>query len=131
MSLNADRRLIASLSYGGVENKSSAKTKKRSSTRSRIEDEKPKGHYYLNIFFFCDTKGNTRYMISGKVLVVGVSGEYPCSLTDDQIKRFDRVFRSTVLYFRMQDERNDSNAKSEPPKQKKRKEDNRHERIGC
>ena len=84
-----------------------------------------------NIFFFCDTKGNTRYMISGKVLVVGVSGEYPCSLTDDQIKRFDRVFRSTVLYFRMQDERNDSNAKSEPPKQKKRKEDNRHERIGC
>ena len=27
MSLNADRRLIASLSYGGVENKSSAKQK--------------------------------------------------------------------------------------------------------
>lgn len=81
-----------------------------------------------NVFFFCDSQGKSRYMVSGKVLVVGVSGEYPCSLTDEQIKRLERVFRSTVLYFPMQ---NENTANTDLAKTNKRKEEKRHERIGC
>lgn len=83
----------------------------------REQNEKPVAD---NVFFICDSKGNPHYMISGKILVVGVAGEYPCSLTDDQIKRFARVFRSTVLYLPMQNE----------PDEKTRKEGKRHERTG-
>lgn len=82
----------------------------------REQDETPAAD---NVFFFCDSHGNPRYMICGKILVVGVAGEYPCSLTDDQIKRFERVFHSTVLYLPMQNE-----------PEERRKEEKRHERTG-
>lgn len=58
-----------------------------------------------NVFFFCDSKGNLRHSMSGKILVLGIKNDLPCSLTDDQVKRYARAFRSSVLYFPMQDER--------------------------
>ena len=75
-----------------------------------------------NVFFICDSQGNPRYMISGKILVVGVAGDYACSLTEKQIERFERMFRSTVLYLSMQDESTE--------KGKHRKEGKRHECVG-
>ena len=74
-----------------------------------------------NVFFICDSHGNPRYMIGGKILVVGVAGDYACSLTEKQIERYDRMFRSTVLYLPMQ---------NEPEEKKTRKEGKRHERAG-
>lgn len=58
-----------------------------------------------NVFFFCDSKGNLRHSMSGKILVLGIKNDLPCSLTDEQVKRYARTFRSSVLYFPMQDER--------------------------
>ena len=58
-----------------------------------------------NVFFFCDSKGNLRHTTSGKILVLGIKNDLPCSLTDEQIKRYAHAFRSSVLYFSMQDER--------------------------
>lgn len=55
-----------------------------------------------NVFFICDSNGNLRHVISDRILVAGVQGEALCSLTDEQIKRYTRIFRSTVLYFPMQ-----------------------------
>ena len=81
-----------------------------------------------NVFFFCDGHRNLRYMIGGKILVVGVSGEYPCSLTDEQIARYKRVFRSTVFYFTMADEVGGNPDQTTAPR--KKKEVNRHERTG-
>lgn len=60
---------------------------------------------FSNVFFFCDSKGNLRHSMSGKILVLGIKNELPCSLTDEQVKRYSRAFRSSVLYFPMQDER--------------------------
>lgn len=82
------------------------------------EDSAQKG--IGNVFFFCDAHCNPRYMIGGKILVVGVSGDYPCSLTDEQIERYERVFRSTVFYFTMEDETEESGVRTNPPKRKKR-----------
>jgi len=89
----------------------------------REQNEKPVAD---NVFFICDSKGNPRYMIGGKILVVGVAGDYACSLTEKQIERYDRMFRSTVLYLSMQDEQ----IETVPTKAKLRKEEKRHERIG-
>ena len=58
-----------------------------------------------NVFFFCDSKGNLRHSTSGKILVLGIKNDLPCSLTDEQVKRYAHAFRSSVLYFPMQDER--------------------------
>ena len=58
-----------------------------------------------NVFFLCDSKGNLRHSMSGKILVLGIKNDLPCSLTDEQVKRYARAFRSSVLYFSMQDER--------------------------
>ena len=65
---------------------------------------------FSNVFFFCDSKGNLRHSMSGKILVLGIKNELPCSLTDEQVKRYSRAFRSSVLYFPMQDERELSHA---------------------
>ena len=54
---------------------------------------------FSNVFFFCDSKGNLRHSMSGKILVLGIKNELPCSLTDEQVKRYSRAFRSSVLYF--------------------------------
>ena len=80
-----------------------------------------------NVFFFCDAHCNPRYMIRGKILVVGVSGEFPCSLTEEQIKRYEQIFRSTVFYFTMQDEQAANIAQTSPPKSRKKKEEKRYE----
>ena len=61
-----------------------------------------------NVFFFCDSKGNLRHSISGKILVLGIKNDLPCSLTDEQVKRFARIFHSSVLYLPMRDEREQS-----------------------
>ena len=79
-----------------------------------------------NVFFFCDSHGNPRYMICGKILVVGVAGDYACSLTEKQIARYERMFRSTVLYLPMQNEQ----TVTAPMNAKKRKEEKRNERTG-
>ena len=83
-----------------------------------------------NVFFFCDAHCNPRYMISGKILVVGLDGDYPCSLTKDQIERYERIFHSTVFYFTMQDEQAANVVQTVPPRIKKRKEEKRYERTG-
>lgn len=51
-----------------------------------------------NVFFFCDSKGNLRHSISGKILVLGIKNDLPCSLTDEQVKRFARIFHSSVIF---------------------------------
>ena len=76
-----------------------------------------------NVFFFCDSKGNLRHSMSGKILVLGIKNDLPCSLTDEQVKRYARAFRSSVLYFPMQDER-------EPYRTTLQKEVKPHERTG-
>ena len=76
-----------------------------------------------NVFFFCDSKGNLRHSMSGKILVLGIKNDLPCSLTDEQVKRYVRAFRSSVLYFPMQDER-------EPYRTTLQKEVKPHERTG-
>ena len=76
-----------------------------------------------NVFFFCDSKGNLRHSISGKILVLGIKNDLPCSLTDEQVKRYSRAFRSSVLYFPMQDERELSHTTL-------KQEVKLHERIG-
>ena len=76
-----------------------------------------------NVFFFCDSKGNLRHSMSGKILVLGIKNDLPCSLTDEQVKRYARAFRSSVLYFPMQDER-------EPYRTTLQKEVKSHERTG-
>ncbi len=82
-------------------------------------------------FFFCDAHCNLRYMINGRILVIGITGDCPCSLTDDQIERYKRIFLSSVLYFTMQDEKAASIAQTVPPKKKARKEEKCYERAGC
>ena len=77
-----------------------------------------------NVFFFCDSKGNLRHSMSGKILVLGIKNDLPCSLTDEQVKRYARTFRSSVLYFPMQDEREQSYHTS------LQKEVKSHERTG-
>ena len=76
-----------------------------------------------NVFFFCDSKGNLRHSMSGKILVLGIKNDLPCSLTDEQVKRYARTFRSSVLYFPMQDER-------EPHRTTLKQEVKPHERTG-
>ena len=76
-----------------------------------------------NVFFFCDSKGNLRHSISGKILVLGIKNDLPCSLTDEQVKRYSRAFRSSFLYFPMQDERELSHTTL-------KQEVKLHERIG-
>ena len=78
---------------------------------------------FSNVFFFCDSKGNLRHSMSGKILVLGIKNELPCSLTDEQVKRYSRAFRSSVLYFPMQDERELSHTTL-------KQEVKLHERIG-
>ena len=78
---------------------------------------------FSNVFFFCDSKGNLRHSMSGKILVLGIKNELPCSLTDEQVKRYARSFRSSVLYFPMQDERELSHTTL-------KQEVKLHERIG-
>ena len=78
---------------------------------------------FSNVFFFCDSKGNLRHSMSGKILVLGIKNELPCSLTDEQVKRYSRAFRSSVLYFPMQDERELSHTTL-------KQEVKPHERIG-
>ena len=78
---------------------------------------------FSNVFFFCDSKGNLRHSMSGKILVLGIKNELPCSLTDEQVKRYFRAFRSSVLYFPMQDERELSHTTL-------KQEVKLHERIG-
>lgn len=78
---------------------------------------------FSNVFFFCDSKGNLRHSMSGKILVLGIKNELPCSLTDEQVKRYARAFRSSVLYFPMQDERELSHTTL-------KQEVKSHERIG-
>lgn len=78
---------------------------------------------FSNVFFFCDSKGNLRHSMSGKILVLGINNELPCSLTDEQVKRYARAFRSSVLYFPMQDERELSHTTL-------KQEVKLHERIG-
>ena len=78
---------------------------------------------FRNVFFFCDSKGNLRHSMSGKILVLGIKNELPCSLTDEQVKRYSRAFRSSVLYFPMQDERELSHTTL-------KQEVKLHERIG-
>ena len=78
---------------------------------------------FSNVFFFCDSKGNLRHSMSGKILVLGIKNELPCSLTDEQVKRYARAFRSSVLYFPMQDERELSHTTL-------KQEVKLHERIG-
>ena len=77
-----------------------------------------------NVFFFCDSKGNLRHSTSGKILVLGIKNDLPCSLTDEQVKRYAHAFRSSVLYFPMQDEREQSSRTS------LQKEVKPHERTG-
>ena len=76
-----------------------------------------------NVFFFCDSKGNLRHSMSGKILVLGIKNDLPCSLTDEQVKQYARAFRSSVLYFPMQDEH-------EPYRTTLKKEVKSHERTG-
>ena len=78
---------------------------------------------FSNVFFFCDSKGNLRHSMSGKILVLGIKNELPCSLTDEQVNRYSRAFRSSVLYFPMQDERELSHTTL-------KQEVKLHERIG-
>lgn len=78
---------------------------------------------FSNVFFFCDSKGNLRHSMSSKILVLGIKNELPCSLTDEQVKRYSRAFRSSVLYFPMQDERELSHTTL-------KQEVKLHERIG-
>ena len=78
---------------------------------------------FSNVFFFCDSKGNLRHSMSGKILVLGIKNELPCSLTDEQVKRYSRAFRSSVLYLPMQDERELSHTTL-------KQEVKLHERIG-
>lgn len=78
-----------------------------------------------NMFFFCDSKGNLRHSTSGKILVLGIKNDLPCSLTDEQVKRYVHAFRSSVLYFPMQDEREQLFSLT-----KQQKEVKSHERTG-
>ena len=78
---------------------------------------------FSNVFFFCDSKGNLRHSMSGKILVLGIKNDLPCSLTDEQVKRYARTFRSSVLYFPMLDER-------EPHRTTLKQEVKPHERTG-
>ena len=71
-----------------------------------------------NVFFFCDARGRLRHTAYGKILVIGVKDEEPCSLTDEQIKQYSRIFRSTVLYFHMQGEDNPDKQHHLPHKNK-------------
>ena len=57
-----------------------------------------------NIFFICDSCRRSRYLIRERFIVAGVNGDRLCSLSDEQIERYQRIFQSTVLYFPMYDE---------------------------
>lgn len=56
-----------------------------------------------NVFFICDLCGDLRYVITDRILIIGIQNDVPCSLTDEQIKRFTHIFRSTVLYLPMKE----------------------------